>query len=66
MVCLDDTSSTPDLHDVAEVDAPPVLLVCYIDDAYSLDIGGEAGAIDCKTQVFNEGFLFGGRRESKL
>ena len=66
MAGLDDTSSTPDLHDIAEVDAPFVLFISYVDDAYSLDVGGEAGAVDCETQVFNEGFLLGWRREGKF
>lgn len=66
MVCLDDTSRAPDLHDVAEVDAPFVLLVCYVDDAHSLDVGSETSAIDCETQVFDESFLFGGGGECEF
>ncbi len=66
MVCLDYAPSTPDLHDVAEVNAPFVLLVCYIDDADSLDVGGETGGVDCETQVFDESILLGGFGEGEL
>ena len=38
MVRLDNAAGAPDLHDVAEVDAPFVLLVCYVDDADPLHI----------------------------
>jgi hypothetical protein len=66
VVCLDDAPSTPDLDDVAEVNAPFVLLVCYVYDADSLHVARETGRIDCETQVFDESVLFGGRGEGEF
>lgn len=65
VVCLDDAAGAPDLHDVVEVDAPFILLVCYIDDAYALNVSSEASRVDCQTEVFDECilFFFGGERE---
>jgi hypothetical protein len=37
-----------------------VLLVGFVDDAYSLDIGGKTSGVDCAAEIFDEDFfLFG-------
>ena len=58
VVGLDDAACAPDFYDVAEVDGPFVLFVGYVDDAYSLHVGGETSCVDCKTEIFEEGFSF--------
>ena len=63
MVCLDDAACAPDLHDVGEVDAPFVIAVCGVDYTHSLDVGAEAGGVDCHAEVFDEDFFFGGGGE---
>ena len=66
VVCLDDAAGAPDLHDILEVDAPFILLVCYVDDTYSLYISCETGGVDGETQVFDEGVLLRGAGEAEL
>jgi len=66
VVCLDDAPGAPDLYDVAEVNAPFVLLVCHVNYADSLDVASETCGVDCESQVFDECFLFGGGREGEL
>ena len=66
MVCLDYASSTPDLHDVGEVDTPFILFVRYICDACALYVSRKTGSVDCETEVLEEGFLFGGDGEGEF
>ena len=60
MVGLDDTSCSPDLDNIHEVHRPFVLLVGFVHDAYSLDIGCKTSGVDCAAEIFNEAcFVFG-------
>lgn len=57
MVCLDYAACAPDLDDGGEGDRPFILLVCDIDDAHALDVGGETGCVHRFPQIFDELFL---------
>jgi hypothetical protein len=60
VVGLDDASCPPDLHDVHEVYRPLVLLVGFVDDAYSLYVGCKTSGVDCAAEIFDEDFLLFG------
>lgn len=66
MVCLDDTSGSPDLDNVHEVHRPFVLLICFVDDAHSLDIGCETRGIDRQAEIFDKHFFLFGVRDIEL
>ena len=57
MVGLDDTSRSPDLHDVHKVHGPFVLLIGYVDDADSLDVGCKTSGVDCAAEIFDKDFF---------
>jgi hypothetical protein len=60
VVGLDDTACSPDLYDVHEVHRPLVLLVGFVNDAYSLHVGCKTSGVDCAAEIFDEDFfLFG-------
>lgn len=57
MVCLNDTSCSPDLDNIREVHRPLVLLVGFVDDTYSLDVSCKASGVDCAAEIFDEDFF---------
>lgn len=59
VVCLDDSSCSPDLNNVLEVHRPVVFFICCIDDADSLDVSSETGSVDSLSEILDEcSFLF--------
>jgi hypothetical protein len=60
VVGLNDASCSPDLDNFHIVYRPLVLLVGFVDDAYSLDISCETRGVNSAAEIFDEDFfLFG-------